>query len=487
MQTFEFLLTIAVLALLTLQCFFGRKRALLKYSVLSALLVFLLHLILEGPRWQMALVYLPLALLCPLFFRRSIGHLFFRLTGFMASLLIISISIFYAVSMPIVALEPPTGSHSVGVLKKTITDDTRTEERHKRPGDKRRLLLEIWYPGEPTALSKPESLWSGLYSGKNDLISFFTEYLRKVKTNAYSNIAPKKGSFPLVLFNHGLQMFTSQNTQLMEHLASHGYIVVSIAHPYESIRVDLGNDTIILPEFVTSMEKFKEGMQWIRDASAPMEKAKKALEKINDRTKRSALVLDVIENADGLNGSVSVWAKDNQFVLDWLTQYPKNGSNIVSHINFDKIGIMGMSMGGATAGEICKIDERFDAGINMDGLQYGTRGKDSLHLPFLMFYSDDGLGLNDAMYLSSTNDYYECHIPGTRHTDFTDLGTVWPILGVYGQLGELPSNKVTRIVNTVVLDFWDRYLKGKPNRMGLNGSFPELIIETKFASEKLEP
>ncbi|NRA59767.1 MAG: hypothetical protein HRU25_02420 [Psychrobium sp.] len=42
--------------------------------------------------------------------------------------------------------------------------------------------------------------------------------------------------FPVLIFNHGLYLVAEQNTILMEHLASHGYVIFSIAHPYPVLR-----------------------------------------------------------------------------------------------------------------------------------------------------------------------------------------------------------------------------------------------------------
>jgi len=42
------------------------------------------------------------------------------------------------------------------------------------------------------------------------------------------------GRFPLLVFNHGAGSYREQNTFLMEHLASSGYVVASVAHPHES-------------------------------------------------------------------------------------------------------------------------------------------------------------------------------------------------------------------------------------------------------------
>ena len=64
-----------------------------------------------------------------------------------------------------------------------------------------------------------------------------------MKSNSYRNAKIYSvEKFPVVIYNHGYSGFTSVYQKIFEELASHGYIVVSIAHENESailIRDDL--------------------------------------------------------------------------------------------------------------------------------------------------------------------------------------------------------------------------------------------------------
>lgn len=478
MAFLEFVLFLTTLVLLVILSFFGRHRKTQKVLLLSNLVIFVLHLLIGVLRWQMCFVYLVMFLLCLLYFKKSITHPFFRIVGVFFAILLMGTSIFYATTMPILALDAPQGKYAVGYTLLTLTDESRLEFRSRDPNDKRELLVELWYPGEGQA-GKTKPLWAGLYSGKRDVVSFFTDYLREIRTHSHHGLAPVKGSYPLVLFNHGLQMFSSQNTLLMEHLASHGYIVASIGHPYESIRVDLGPDKVILPEFVTSLEKFKEGMQWIAESSEPVLEVQKEIATMTDRQARGKRVREVLEKAGAINSTVREWTKDNRYVLSWLLQNPSRLSGILPTIDPEKIGAMGMSIGGATAGELCLVDPRVVAGINIDGLPYGTHQRDSLKVPFMLLTSDDGKGMHDFVFLQSRADYYEYHLAQTRHADLTDMAIVWPILKYYGQSGELSGKRVVEITNRTVLDFWEHYLKGDQDDDLSTPAFPELSVRSK--------
>ena len=176
---------------------------------------------------------------------------------------------------------------------------------------------------------------------------------------------------------------------------------------------------------------------------------------------------------------VDYWVADNQFVLDQLLSSDANQFIFNAIIDTSRIGAMGMSIGGATAGELCKADKRIKAGINVDGLQYGTMNQDSLPVPFMMMYSKDNPGTNDFLLLNSKNDFHEYYIKEARHADFTDLTLIWPVLGVYGQLGNIPGKRMIQLTNEVISNFWDHYLKGKPYRQFKKKDFPELEIYIK--------
>ena len=479
MQLLELIMLLMTLILITCISFFGRNRKIQRLLIYMNLALLILHGLFEVIRWQMAFVYLIFFVLVLLYFKKTTSLLFIRISGFLIGLVILGISVFYSFTMPILMLEAPQGEYVVGNRIFTLEDANRRERNSIDPNDKRVLLLEIWYPGKPDTGIKAKSLWSGLYSGKGDIISFFTNYLQKVDTHSFPKLEPAQGRYPLILFNHGLQMFTAQNTLLMEHLASNGYIVVSIGHPYESIRVDLGQNKIILPEFISSFEKFKEGMKWVESASAPIIRAQEEIASLKDPEERSKIVLEAIEKAEVINDIVVSWSYDTKFVLSWLIENSSsNLSGVIPDINTEAIGMMGMSIGGATAGELCKVDSRIVAGINIDGIQYGKTQRDSLHVPFMMFTSDESDGMNNFMYLRSRNDYYEYHLKNTRHSDLTDMVIVWPILKFYGQSGKIAGNRVIEIMNTSILNFWDKYLKNDQEINLLKSHFPELDIKS---------
>lgn len=95
------------------------------------------------------------------------------------------------------------GPYRAGVRTIDIID-------HQR--DDRKLRTEIWYP-----TCDRDSLPSPPYSSG-------------IRTSAIRGAAPAPGPFPWVVFSHGLTAVREQSTFVTEHLASHGYVVVSPDH-----------------------------------------------------------------------------------------------------------------------------------------------------------------------------------------------------------------------------------------------------------------
>ena len=482
MQLFEVLFLCSLLLLLINTCF-GSFLAKHRVNIFKfSILLLVVHLVLEEVRWQMYTAYFLFLILSLFMLKRSAGYLVLRVSGFVLGLLLLLTAGFYSWGMPVLSIPEPDGKYPVGTTSLSLTDQSRIESHSPVPTDIRELFLEIWYPAESAGSmdeTVKKTLWNELYEGERDMVGFFTEYLEAVPTNSFKDLPPyaTDGPYPLIIFNHGLQMFTAQNTLLMEKLASNGYVVISIAHPFESLKVNMETSGTVIPEFITSFEKFNEGMAWIEETSKPVVEAQDSISKILDRHQRAEIMLEAIAQSE-VNNSVDLWVEDNCFVLDQLLTNSGLPLGLNKLIDSSAIGIMGMSVGGATATELAKADNRIKAAINVDGLQYGSRNHLDLELPFAMIYSSDGAGVNDFLYLKSKDDYYEYYLNQARHADLTDLTLVWPILSVYGQLGPRHGMEMVQSTNNLILNFWDHYLKDMDNQQELHPNDP--TIETVF-------
>jgi len=109
------------------------------------------------------------------------------------------------------------GRYPVGVTRITLRDEARN----------RTLLTEIWYPADEAARdAAPSPAHEYLPPELASLTDNATLELVAVRE---APIAPD-GPFPLIAFSHGSGGIRFQNTFQMEHLASHGYVVVAPDH-----------------------------------------------------------------------------------------------------------------------------------------------------------------------------------------------------------------------------------------------------------------
>lgn len=109
------------------------------------------------------------------------------------------------------------GPYPVGVTRIELRDDARG----------RTLLTEVWYPADESARdAAPSPAAEYLPEGLGFLADGATIELTAVRE---APIAPG-GPFPLIAFSHGSGGIRFQNTFQVEHLASHGYVVIAPDH-----------------------------------------------------------------------------------------------------------------------------------------------------------------------------------------------------------------------------------------------------------------
>ena len=145
--------------------------------------------------------------------------------------------------LPVFDIPKPTGSNFVGVRTFELTDSARLGVLDAASDQPRRILVRAWYPsgqaGESpmpyTTKAEQKVTFAGL-AMQIGMPSFFFSHLPLVNTNGYENapVIASDSPLPVVIFGHGYGSYLAQNTVLLEELASHGYLVISISHPYDA-------------------------------------------------------------------------------------------------------------------------------------------------------------------------------------------------------------------------------------------------------------
>ncbi len=199
-----------------------------------------------------------------------------------------------------------------------------------RAGARRELMARVWFPAAanlekaPLAYQTPETakaLWES-----NGALEALKDLEVRVQSHAYpaSEVDPVRASYPLILFSPGLGEVAEGYAAMLEDLASKGFIVAAIDHPYVASGVTVfpgGRTEGLLPV----MELFN----------------------------RSGEVIETL-------------AGDVTQALDWLAASP-----YASRIDWSRVAVTGHSLGGATAISAAAADGRVKTAVNIDGSLWG--------------------------------------------------------------------------------------------------------------------
>ncbi len=174
------------------------------------------------------------------------------------------------------------------------------------------------------------------------------------------------------------------------------------------------------------------------------------------------------------------WVKDVEFVLDTLEELNDEECHWLSgKLNLDALGMLGYSFGGATAFEVCRIDERCRAAIDLDGRLYGDVRQPS-DKPLMYIRSDSSGGDHawDLLRQGHAGPSYSLWLFGANHGHYTQnyimlenfVGPAprdWmdPLLGF-----QIYRDYSLAFMNAYVLEQMDRTLTGRP-------LYPGVMIE----------
>lgn len=457
---------------------------------LAALTLVPVQLLAEGFRWQMVPAY-GLALLLGLLgiqaWRRDVALTaarpgkIWQTLGALAVLLVFAVGAALSIGLPMFELPKPTGPLAIGTTSLGMLDSSRPEGFSPAADDRRELEVRAWYPAT-AAGNRPEALWGSdarlraAVAHAMLLPGFVFDHLAAVSTHSYANAEPLAGPHPVILFSHGYaQGFTAQNTALMEELASHGYAVFSIGHPHEASAVRFPDGRMVevnKPHVMRMLEVAKaqkDKFESVRSEAPPAERVRR--------------VRELVAALGPLNDSLRLWSADTRFVLDELVKLnaADSGSPLAGKLDLSRVGVLGMSFGGATAGQVCLDDPRVKAGVNLDGTVYGDMVDRPLSTPFLFMQNPEGQAINRTLFERAQGPGWFMVVQGSRHFDFTDFPLVTPIFRLLGFIGSVPGERMVHITNAYTLAFFDQQLRGQASPLleGPSPDYPEVLLDRR--------
>lgn len=370
----------------------------------------------------------------------------------------------------------PKGSFAVGTKTFTVYED-REETLYCAPGTMRSISARVYYPADAQCikgLAKAQSMSRNMLKAisRNMHIPLNYDKLTKKGANTsccYENATATAGQkFPLVLYNHGYGAYRDCNSLLLIDLASRGYVVISIAHPYEEMLTELDDGRTI--EMAKGIAK---------KCYSPYFKSVKALKSL---LKASGSNEELYRRFDSMQRTynsflidrVSEWEKDNLAILRYAKQ---ELSDIIDLTR--GAGVTGHSFGGAVAFALCEdYPELFSCGINMDGGLFGEHEGKVTKTPFMQITSESNANAVTRGFIYHTAPAYHAVFKDMEHLGFTDMKYQIPLKSMVGKLDcDIAHDRLSDLHG----EFFAYYLKGVKESPALKSD--EWVRVSEFAPD----
>jgi pimeloyl-ACP methyl ester carboxylesterase len=379
--------------------------------------------------------------------------------------LLLGFLLFTTTARASVNIPKPSGPYGVSLRTMELTDSQRLDPFSPRT-HVRNVMISAFYPGVlanqcstmfvdymPPATAAIEDQYYSQYGLPNG--TFESPKLSLCKESVH--MTGRIQDFPIILFSPGLGDSRLLYSALAQYVASFGYLVVSIDHPYDANVVEYPDGTLILGANIST---------------------------------EAQIELDVRTRA-----------QDVSFILDQLSSvstvrrlFPSIKSALKTH----KVAMYGHSLGGATAAVAMLNDSRIIGGANLDGSFFGPILRHSLRRPFLIFGHEGKNQSTDASWNATWPQLHgwkiELMLHGAQHATFSDLPLLAEILGLDRilppeaklLLGSIDGARALDILSKYLIAFFEFVQKGisSPLLQGPDKRYPEVSIVARGNGEQ---
>ena len=355
-------------------------------------------------------------------------------------------------AVPHMLFPVPTGPYGVGKASRLFTDSSRPEGFTEDPADVRQLPVTFYYPSTTEKTPQPW-LQGKVLQGLSQSSGLPQGLLSQLKTHAKDQAPVASGRFPLVILSHGLPSTPYISTTLAEELASQGFIVAAVSHPYSALFAVLGDQVVFLKSQGDLM---------------PDPALTNPIDQIKDRERQYTRVQEV-------------WVSDLRHLIQNLPAAPE----IRDHVDASQIAVVGHSFGGVAA---LKVASEVQAAINLDGGLGGGNLQDYLSsTPTLTAVSEgtpremealpadlepvkfvlETMNVGNWLRVKQSPGYAAyLEFKGANHNNFTDLAVLNRLIPPLGQnpayaVGTADPLKTTETLNRAVVAFLKSALQGK--------------------------
>lgn len=349
-----------------------------------------------------------------------------------------------------VSFHAPTGPYNTSLITAELIDNNRLDP-FAPTRVPRALMVSMFTPVAPSSCTSSLSPYmdpvtAAFEDAQLEAYGLPSGIFESLHLQTCERKSENRVESPIILFSPAAGTTRLFYSTMAQQIASAGYIVVSIDHPYDA-------DIVVFPDNTTVF-----GLNFTDD-QIPL--------------------------------AVDTRAKDISFVLDQLA-HPGSANELGLSCNLDvsKAGVFGHSLGGAASAEVMLLDSRFAGGVNLDGTFFSSVVEKGLDRSFLIF-AHAGKNLTtdpswEAIWPRLKGWKRELMLADSEHYTFSDLPDVVDLLGYAGKLpsdvdqllGMINGQRALEIVTTYLQSFFGMVLKGRKSHLldRPNEKYPEVAF-----------
>jgi predicted dienelactone hydrolase len=350
-------------------------------------------------------------------------------------------------------LPAPTGPYPLGTVSLHLIDKS-SPDPVAGPGHYRELMASVWYPAQHAG-RHPLAPWM-LPAPLRALLTaagFDPDATVSPLTAAHEGapVLCAEQGWPVIVYSHGAHDHRSDTTIVVQELASHGYVVVTVDHTYDAFS-EFPDGRLIVPQFEIDMEP-------------------------GDFARDARFVLDQIETlAAGHNPDA---------------EHRPLPAGLGRALDMHRVGMFGWSKGATAIAMAMTEDQRVRAGLSFDGpMASDPPITAELDRPFMMMtavFTRAAQPSAAEFWSHLTGWRLNVQAEGAVHSSYCDLQWLMPqlatALGITDAelpdwIGTLDPARAVRIQQAYPLAFFDQHLRGRRRHLldGPSPAFPEVMF-----------
>jgi hypothetical protein len=351
-------------------------------------------------------------------------------------------------------LPRPTGPYPLGTVSLHLVDRS-SPDPVAGPGHYREVMASVWYPARNVSRYPlapwllPAPLRRLLISGEFDPDAAVAPF---TAGHQGAPLLCTGKPWPVILFSHGAHDHRADTTIVVQELASHGYVVVTVDHTYDAF------------------SEFPDGRLTVPRYDHPMYPG--------DFAKDIRYVLDQIEVlAAGRNPDA---------------EHRPLPAGLGAALDLRRVGMFGWSKGATATALVMGDDKRIRAGLSFDGPMESDPPDPpvpaELNRPFMLMtavYTRAEYPNVAEFWSHLTGWRRNVQAEGAAHPSYCDLQWLLPQVAratgmsdaeLQGWIGTLDPTRGVRIQQAYPLAFFDQHLRGRHGHLldGPHPAFPEV-------------